>query len=121
MTKHDKPTIFVTRRWPAEAEAALSKHFSPTFNVADTPLSAAEMAAGFASHDAIAPTVSDKIGSDIISAGAKGAGRLIANFGVAAELRRLISSPFSPCGEDLRILPTFPAFPALQAPLRGHH
>ena len=71
MTKHDKPTIFVTRRWPAEAEAALSQHFSPTFNESDTPLSAAEMAAGFASHDAIAPTVSDKIGSDIISAGAK--------------------------------------------------
>jgi len=82
MTKNDKPTIFVTRRWPAEAEAALSQHFSPTFNEDDTPLSAAEMAAGFASHDAIAPTVSDKIGGDIISAGANGSGRLIANFGV---------------------------------------
>ncbi len=82
MTKHDKPTIFVTRRWPAEAEAALSQHFSPTFNEEDTPLSAAEMATGFASHDAIAPTVSDQIGSDIILAGANGSGRLIANFGV---------------------------------------
>ena len=82
MAKHDKPTIFVTRRWPAEAEAALSQHFSPTFNEDDTPLSAAEMATGFASHDAIAPTVSDKIGSDIILAGANGSGRLIANFGV---------------------------------------
>ncbi len=51
MIKHDKPTIFVTRRWPAEAEAALSKYFSPTFNEGDTPLSAAEMAAGFSSHD----------------------------------------------------------------------
>jgi lactate dehydrogenase-like 2-hydroxyacid dehydrogenase len=82
MTKHDKPTIFVTRRWPTEAEAALSEHFAPTFNKSDMPLSAAEMAAGFASHDAIAPTVSDNISRDIISAGARGSGRLIANFGV---------------------------------------
>ena len=87
MTKTDqsctgKPSIFVTRRWPADAEAALSQYFVPTFNMTDTPLSAAEMAAGFASHDAIAPTVSDKIGADIITAGANGKGRLIANFGV---------------------------------------
>ena len=48
-----KPSIFVTRRWPADAEAALSQYFIPTFNLDDRPLSAAEMAAGFASHDAI--------------------------------------------------------------------
>ena len=82
MMTNDKPTIFVTRRWPTEAEVALSKYFIPTFNTSDTPLSTAEMAAGFASHDAIAPTVSDKICGDIIGAGAKGLGRLIANFGV---------------------------------------
>ncbi|XDZ63785.1 2-hydroxyacid dehydrogenase [Alphaproteobacteria bacterium LSUCC0396] len=82
MTQSDKPSIFVTRRWPADAEAALSHYFAPTFNMADTPLTAAEMAAGFASHDAIAPTVSDRIGADIITAGAAGKGRLIANFGV---------------------------------------
>ena len=77
-----KPSIFVTRRWPADAEAALSQFFVPTFNLDDTPLSAAEMAAGFASHDAIAPTVSDKVTADIITAGSNGKGRLIANFGV---------------------------------------
>ena len=88
MTKTDqssagKPSIFVTRRWPADAEAALSQYFVPTFQYGlIRPLSAAEMAAGFASHDAIAPTVSDKIGADVITAGANGKGRLIANFGV---------------------------------------
>ena len=82
MKNNDKPTIFVTRRWPVDAEAALSQYFNPTFNTSDTPLSASEMAAGFASHDAIAPTVSDKIGADIINAGAASSGRLIANFGV---------------------------------------
>ena len=69
-----KPSIFVTRRWPADAEAALSQYFIPTFNLDDRPLSAAEMAVGFASHDAIAPTVSDKIGADVITAGANGKG-----------------------------------------------
>lgn len=80
--KTDKPTIFVTRRWPEEAETALSKYFTPTFNTPDKPLSAVEMANGFASHDAIAPTVSDNISADIIAAGARGFGKLIANFGV---------------------------------------
>ncbi|MDA0845991.1 MAG: D-glycerate dehydrogenase [Proteobacteria bacterium] len=77
-----KPTIFVTRRWPDAAEAALKQYFNPTFNDSDVPLSAAQIAEGFASHDALAPTVSDQITADIIAAGAAGSGRLIANFGV---------------------------------------
>ena len=81
-TMKNKPTIFVTRRWPAKAEAALSQYFTPTFNQSDTPLSPDELAAGFASHDALAPTVSDSVDADIIAAGAGGTGRLVANFGV---------------------------------------
>ena len=77
-----KPTIFVTRRWPDAAEAALKQYFNPTFNDGDVPLSAAQIAEGFASHDALAPTVSDQSTADIIAAGATGSGRLIANFGV---------------------------------------
>ena len=78
----EKPTIFVTRRWPDAAEEALKQYFTPTFNEGDVPLTAAQIAAGFASHDALAPTVSDQITADIIAAGAAGSGRLIANFGV---------------------------------------
>ena len=81
-TSSEKPTIFVTRRWPDAAEDALKQYFRPSFNVDDTPLTAAQIAAGFASHDALAPTVSDQITADIIAAGAAGSGRLIANFGV---------------------------------------
>ena len=33
-----KPTIFVTRRWPAAAEEALAAHFSVTINQDDRPL-----------------------------------------------------------------------------------
>ena len=78
----EKPSIFVTRRWPNAAEEALKEYFIPTFNEGDVPLTATQMAEGFASHDALAPTVSDQITADIIAAGAAGSGRLIANFGV---------------------------------------
>jgi lactate dehydrogenase-like 2-hydroxyacid dehydrogenase len=60
----------------------LKKYFNPTFNEQDIPLTTAQIAAGFASHDALAPTVSDQITADIIAAGAAGSGRLIANYGV---------------------------------------
>ena len=78
----EKPTIFVTRRWPDAAEEALKQYFEPTFNEGDVPLTATQIADGFASHDALAPTVSDQITADIIAAGAAGSGRLIANYGV---------------------------------------
>jgi lactate dehydrogenase-like 2-hydroxyacid dehydrogenase len=78
----EKPSIFVTRRWPNAAEEALKEYFIPTFNEGDVPLTATQMAEGFATHDALAPTVSDQITADIIAAGAAGSGRLIANFGV---------------------------------------
>ena len=54
-----KPSIFVTRRWPAAAEAALSEHFTVTFNEDDSPLSKDRLIEGFATHDIAAPTVSD--------------------------------------------------------------
>jgi lactate dehydrogenase-like 2-hydroxyacid dehydrogenase len=78
----EKPTIFVTRRWPDAAEKALEEFFAPTFNKDDVPLTETQIAEGFAGHDALAPTVSDQITADIIAAGAAGSGQLIANFGV---------------------------------------
>jgi len=77
-----KPSIFVTRRWPAAAEAALSEHFTVTFNEDDTPLSKDRMIEGFATHDIAAPTVSDSIDADIVAAAAAGSCRMIANYGV---------------------------------------
>ena len=77
-----KPSIFVTRRWPAAAEAALSEHFTVTFNEDDTPLSKDRMIEGFATHDIAAPTVSDSVDVDIVAAAAAGSCRMIANYGV---------------------------------------
>ena len=77
-----KPSIFVTRRWPAAAEAALSEHFTVTFNGDDSPLSKDQMIEGFATHDIAAPTVSDSVDADIVAAAAAGSCRMIANYGV---------------------------------------
>ena len=82
MSSNRKPTIFVTRRWPAAAEAELSKYFTPTFNNEDAPLTTQQIAEGFSSHDALAPTVSDVITAEVISAGVAGKGKFVANYGV---------------------------------------
>ena len=77
-----KPTIFVTRRWPAAAEEALAAHFDVTLNEDDRPLTKDELAEGFASHDVAAPTVSDVIDDEVVRAGGAGRCRMIANYGV---------------------------------------
>ena len=100
MSDISKPTIFVTRRWPADAEAELSKYFTPTFNTEDVPLTTRQIADGFAGHDALAPTVSDSITAEIIKAGASGKGKLVANYGVGVnhidiEACKAVSIPVS--------------------------
>ena len=77
-----KPTIFVTRRWPAAAEEALAAHFDVTLNEDDRSLTKDELAEGFASHDIAAPTVSDVIDDEVVRAGGAGRCRMIANYGV---------------------------------------
>ena len=77
-----KPTIFVTRRWPAAAEEALAAHFDVTLNEDDSPLTKDELAEGFAGHDIAAPPVSDVIDGEVIRAGGYGSCRMIANSGV---------------------------------------
>ena len=74
-----KPTIFVTRRWPKETVEEMKKFFEVTINQDDRPLTQSEIADGFESHDALAPTVSDNIDQNIIK---KGSGKIIANYGV---------------------------------------
>ena len=45
-----KPTIFVTRRWPKETEEEMKKFFEVTLNQDDRPLTQSEIADGFESH-----------------------------------------------------------------------
>jgi lactate dehydrogenase-like 2-hydroxyacid dehydrogenase len=72
--------VFVTRRWPEPVERALQDRFEVVLNGTDRPLSDAELAQAAAEFDVLCPTVSDRIGSDIINSGSRL--KLIANYGV---------------------------------------
>ena len=72
--------ILLTRRWPARVEDYLGASYDVVLNESDAPMSAAELSAAFDAFDVICPTVSDKIGADIIG-GARRT-KLLANFGV---------------------------------------
>ncbi|MGI4879031.1 MAG: 2-hydroxyacid dehydrogenase [Janthinobacterium lividum] len=79
-----RPTILLTRRWPAAVEAHLAERYLVTANVDDVPLTSAQLAAGMRSHDAICPTVTDRLGAAEIDAPGRHA-RIVANFGAGYE------------------------------------
>ena len=72
--------VCVTRRWPEAVESALAEKFDVTLNVSDVPMSGAALAEAMATHDVLCPTVSDRIGADVIDGGDRV--KLIANYGV---------------------------------------
>jgi lactate dehydrogenase-like 2-hydroxyacid dehydrogenase len=79
-----RPRILLTRRWPDAVEARLAARYEVTFNHADEPLDAAALAAGMREHDALCPTVTDRISASIISTADMQA-RIIANYGAGFE------------------------------------
>lgn len=76
-----KPKVIVTRRWPAEVEAALADRYDVTLNEDDAPMSAAELREALASADAVCPTVSDRIDAEVLAVEPLRA-RILGNFGV---------------------------------------
>lgn len=76
-----KPKVIVTRRWPEEVEARLSRLFDAELNRDDRPFGAAELTAALTRADALLPTVTDRLGAEVLGVAAPRA-RLIANFGV---------------------------------------
>lgn len=79
-----RPTVVVSRRWPASVEELLTERFDARLNAADAPLSPRDWLAAVRDADAICPTVTDRISADIIAAAGPRL-RLIANFGVGFE------------------------------------
>lgn len=73
--------ILVTRRWPAAIEARLSELGDVQLNRADQALSAADLRDALQTYDVICPTVTDKLGADVLT-GTGVRTRLLANFGV---------------------------------------
>ena len=77
------PRVLVTRRWPKEVERQLAERFDVTFNEGDAPLGQDELAAAMGDFDVLCPTVSDRIGAEVIAGGDRV--KLIANYGVGFE------------------------------------
>jgi len=76
-----KPIVVLTRRWPAPVEAALHALFDLRCNAADLPYSADELRAALRSADAVCPTVTDRLGADVLDLDGMRT-RVLANFGV---------------------------------------
>lgn len=76
-----RPRILVTRRWPDAVERRLCALFDTTLNADDHRLSADELRAALRDHDAVLPTVSDRLDAGVLAVEAPRA-RILANYGV---------------------------------------
>jgi lactate dehydrogenase-like 2-hydroxyacid dehydrogenase len=79
--KTAKPRILLTRRWTDEVEQYLAQRFEVTINHGDVPLDTAALRAAMRDHDALCPTVTDRIDENVLSAPERRV-QLIGNFGV---------------------------------------
>ena len=76
-----KPRILVTRRWPAAVEAVLAERFDVMLNRDDIPLNENELRQALSTHDAVLPTVSDRLPAAVFE-GVPIATKILGNFGV---------------------------------------
>lgn len=77
----NKPTVVVTRRWPAEVEAQLTALYDVQLNESDVPMSANQLKHALQTADAVLTTVTDAITADIVNVDNKRA-KIIGQFGV---------------------------------------
>lgn len=76
-----KPSVLVTRRWPAAVEARLAETYDVVLNRDDKPLSSMDFREAIRQYDAVLPTVTDKIGADAFDV-ANPRAKILANYGV---------------------------------------
>ena len=76
-----KPLVIVTRKLPEGIERELRESFDAHLNADDTPMDIARLKAVVAEADVLVPTVTDRVGAEIIAAAGPQL-KLIANFGV---------------------------------------
>ncbi|MDH7973913.1 D-glycerate dehydrogenase [Sphingomonas sp. AR_OL41] len=79
-----KPSLLVTRRLPGAVEARLASVFDVTLNRDDTAMSPAALAAAMTRHDALCPTITDRIDARLLHMPGRTV-RVIANFGAGTE------------------------------------
>ena len=76
-----QPTVLVSRKWPAAVESELQKNYDVTFNTSDVPMTSAQFREALQNYDAILPTVTDTIGTDVFE-GVTARTKFMGNFGV---------------------------------------
>jgi len=77
-----RPKILITRRWPEAVERRLAQRYEATFNPTDLPMDARALGEALKTHDALCPTVSDGIDSEVLAHAKGGPARIIGNYGV---------------------------------------
>jgi glyoxylate reductase len=75
-----RPTVFVTRRLPAAAEAAFAARFDARWPADDRPMTVDELAAALREADVLVPTISDRIDAHLIAQAGPRL-KLVANYG----------------------------------------
>lgn len=76
------PKVLLTRRWPSEVEHYLSQRYDLTVNEQDTPMDATALRNALATHDAVCPTVTDKLTAEVLAAASNGKLKVLGNYGV---------------------------------------
>ncbi|MCH2546107.1 MAG: D-glycerate dehydrogenase [Alphaproteobacteria bacterium] len=79
-----RPRVIVTRKLPKATEARMQELFDVTLNSDDVPFTPEQMIAAVKKADVLVPTVTDKLGKDILEHAGDQL-RLIANFGVGID------------------------------------
>jgi glyoxylate reductase len=75
-----KPLVVVTRKLPDVVETRMRELFDTRLNVADTPMTQAELVEAVKTADVLVPTVTDKIDAALLAQAGENL-RMIANFG----------------------------------------
>ncbi len=75
-----KPTVLLTRRWPAAVEEQLAQRFELITNPKDVPMSASLLTDALQQADAVCPTVTDTFAADAFSQPVRC--QILGNFGV---------------------------------------
>jgi len=76
-----RPSVLVTRRWPAAVEQKLAANYDVELNRSDRPLTPAEFREALQRYDAVLPTVTDKLGPEALDV-PKAQTKILANYGV---------------------------------------
>lgn len=76
-----RPSVLVTRRWPAAVEAQLMENYDAVLNVGDKPLSPAQFREALTRYDAVLPTVTDRLNAEALDVSESKA-KILANYGV---------------------------------------